>query len=38
MEIKLIKRALKSGRTSLVLEYYSGYTVADNGTTKANRK
>ncbi len=38
MEIKLIKRKLKSGRTSLVLEYYLGYTVGENGKPKANRK
>ncbi|MDR2891356.1 MAG: site-specific integrase, partial [Alistipes sp.] len=38
MEIKLIKRKLKTGRTSLVLEYYSGYSLGENGTTKAKRK
>lgn len=30
MEIKLIKRELKNGRTSLVLEYYLGYTLGAN--------
>ncbi|MFI3290032.1 MAG: site-specific integrase [Rikenellaceae bacterium] len=38
MEIKLLKRKLKSGRTSLVLEYYTGYTLGENGKPKANRK
>jgi hypothetical protein len=38
MEIKLIKRKLKTGRTSLVLEYYSGYSLGENGMTKAKRK
>lgn len=38
MEIKLIKRKLKTGRTSLVLEYYMGYSVAANGTTRPQRK
>ncbi len=38
MEINLIKRKLKTGRTSLVLEYYSGYTLGENGTTRAKRK
>ena len=38
MEIKLIKRELKNGRTSLVLEYYLGYTLGANGTTRPKRK
>lgn len=38
MEIKLIKRQLKSGRTSLVLEYYLGYSVGEDGKPKAKRK
>lgn len=38
IEIKLIKRELKNGRTSLVLEYYLGYTLGANGTTRPKRK
>ena len=38
MEIKLIKRELKNGRTSLVLEYYLGYPLGANGTTRPKRK
>lgn len=29
---------MKTGRTSLVLEYYSGYSLGENGTTRAKRK
>ena len=38
MKIKLRKRELKDGRTSLFLEYYKGYTKDDNGKIKHNRE
>lgn len=38
MDVKLIKRRLKSGRISLVLEYYMGYTINEKGGIKPIRR
>jgi hypothetical protein len=38
MKISLKKKALKTGRSSLYLEFYDGYSIDEKGVKKHHRK